>query len=164
VTCSTKLRSRVSRIHEFKRLMRLVTSRTILLGHGLGVRLMTINTVRNISMGIHVAEVTSEGLVLARASSHLLTRTRVTGDTNSLVLAFEVHIQRLMRVMAAEAILYFVVSAAVMTIITIRNVVFRAGTMTLMTSLAIDLSLVRRTVCCNFSRLLCMTLGTVINS
>ncbi len=72
MTSGTELRSRGGRISQLKRLVSLVTCGTVGLGHRRGVRLMTINTVRDVAVGVCMAEVTGKGCVLARACNHLL--------------------------------------------------------------------------------------------
>jgi len=92
--------------------MRLMTGRTVRLGHVGRVRRMTGNTFRNSAVASGVAEVTGEGRVLARAGHHLLVGTGMTGDTNLLVFSGQGDIQRLVRIVATEAVLNLVMGAA----------------------------------------------------
>jgi hypothetical protein len=87
------------------------------------VRLVAINAVRDIAVGICMAEVTSESCVHARTCNHLLVRTRVTGNANGFVLAFQGNVERLMWVVAAQArILYLIVGASFMAVTTSRDI------------------------------------------
>ena len=123
VTRSTELRVGRCRISQTKRLVSLVTSCTVSLGHKLAVRLVTINTVRDVTVGVCMAEVTSESCVFARACNHLLVRTRVTGNANGFVLAFQGNVERLVRIVAAQArSFYLIVGAAFMTVTTNRDI------------------------------------------
>jgi len=123
VTRSTELRVSRCRICQSKWLMSLMTSCTVSLSHQFVMRFVAINTARDGAVGVCMAEVTSESCVLAWACNHLLVRTRVTGDTNNFVLAFQSNVERLVRVVAAQArSFYFIVSAAFMTVTTSRNV------------------------------------------
>lgn len=141
--------------------MSLVTSGTIRLGHRLTVRLMAVNTVRNVAVGVSMTEVTGESCVLAWAGSHLFVRTGVTGNTDNLVLAFKSYVERLVRVVAAEAVFNFVVFTTIMAVITTWDVLRNSWTVTLMTGLAINFSFVRCTICGNLSWLLIVTLHAV---
>lgn len=159
----TESRSGVGRIGQLKRLVCLVAGRTVGLGHRLGVRLMAINTFRDIAVSVGMTEITGEGCVLARNGDHLLVGTCVAGDANRLVFPFEGYVQGLVRVVAAEArLLDFVMSAAFMTVAAQGNILRRTGAMTFVASLAINFSLVRCAVCGDLGRLLGVTLGAVI--
>ena len=125
---------------------------------------MTLSTIGDIAVSIHMTEVTGKGFMHARARSHLFAGTGVTGDTNNLVFAIKIHIQRLMGIMATETVVDFIVSAAIVTVTASRDIVGRAGTMSFMTRLAINFSLVRSAVSSDLGRLLSMALYTVINS
>lgn len=111
------------RISQTKWFVGLVTSGAVSLSHQLAVRLVAINTARDIAVGVCMAEITSESCVLARACNHLLVRTRVTGNANSFMLAFQGHVEGLMWVVAAQAgSLYLIVSASFMAVTTRRDV------------------------------------------
>jgi len=111
------------RISQTKWLVGLVTSGAVSLSHQLAVRLVAINAARDIAVGVCMAEVTSESCVLARACNHLLGRTRVTGNANSFMLAFQGHVERLMWVVAAQAgNLDLIVCASFMAVTTSRDI------------------------------------------
>jgi len=123
VTRGTELRLSRCRISQTKWFVGLVTSGAVSLSHQLAVRLVAINAVRDIAVGICMAEVTSESCVHARTCNHLLVRTRVTGNANGFVLAFQGNVERLMWVVAAQArILYLIVGASFMAVTTSRDI------------------------------------------
>jgi hypothetical protein len=123
VTRGTELRLSRCRISQTKWFVGLVTSGAVSLSHQLAVRLVTINTVRDVTVGVCMAEATSESCVHTRACNHLLVRTRVTGDANCFVLAFQGNVERLMWVVAAQArSLYLIVGAAFMAVTTSRDI------------------------------------------
>ena len=123
VTSGTELRLCRCRITQPKWFVGLVTSGAVSLSHQLAVRFVTINTVRDVAVGVCMAEVTSESCMLARACNHLTVRTRVTGNANDFVLAFQGNVERLMWVVAAQArSFYLIVSAAFMAVTTRRDI------------------------------------------
>lgn len=69
-------------IGQLERFMSLVTGCTVVLNHRFGVRRMTFDTVRDITVAISVAEVTGHFGVHTGADRHLLAWTAVTGLTN----------------------------------------------------------------------------------
>ncbi len=89
------------------------------------MRLVTVNTVRNITMVVGMTEITGEGRVLTWAGNNLLVGTGMTRDTNRLMLTLKGNIQRLVRIVATEARYFnFVVSTAIMAITAVRDIVF----------------------------------------
>jgi hypothetical protein len=100
-----------------------MTSYAVSLSHQLAVRLVTINTVRDITVGVCMAEITSEGCVQARACNHFTVRARVTGNANDFVLAFQGNVERLMWIVATQArSLYLIVVASFMAVTTSRDI------------------------------------------
>ena len=163
MTGSTEFRRSVRFISEGQRLVCLVTRRAVLLRHSLGVRLMTLDTIRDVAVSVCVTEVTGEGLMLARSSGHLLGRPGVTGNADGLVLTGQVNVQRLVRVVATEAVVDCIVVGTIVTVVAARNVVFNLRTMAFVARLAIDFRLVGRPVRFDLGRLLIMALGTISN-
>lgn len=162
MTRSTELRLSRCRISQTKWFVSLVTSGAVSLSHQLAVRLVAINAVRDITVGVCMAEVTGEACVHARACNHLLVRTRVAGDANHFMLTVQGDVERLMWVVAVQAGSFnFIVGASFMAITTNRDIFGRAGAMPFMTGLAINFSLVRRAICRDLSWLLTVTLDTV---
>lgn len=124
VTSGTQSGGRGVRVHQLERLVRFVAGRAVVLRHRLGMRFMAVRTGRHAGVGISMAEVTSEGCVLAGAGLHLLDRTGVTGVTNLLLLALDGDVQRLVRVMAIKAgNLDFVMGATLVAVAALRNIV-----------------------------------------
>ena len=75
--------------------------------------IMTRDTLRDVPVGISVTEVAGKGCMLARVVDQLLFRSAVTGHADLLLFADNADIQRLMRIVAAEAGLgNFVMSTA----------------------------------------------------
>ena len=127
------------------------------------MRLVTLNTIRDGAVGISMTEVTGKGCMLARADSHLLVRTGVTGDTDLLVLALQADIQRLVRIVATEAVVNFVVRTALVAITAARDIFCNARPMAFMAGLAINFGFVGRAVCSDLRGLFSMAFGTIIN-
>ena len=123
VTRGTKLRLSRCWVSQGKRLVGLMTSYAVSLSHQLAVRLVTINTVRDITVGVCMAEITSESCVHARACNHFTVRARVTGNANDFVLAFQGNVERLMWIVATQArSLYLIVVASFMAVTTSRDI------------------------------------------
>ena len=140
-----------------------MTSGAISLSHRFGMRLVAVNTVRDVAVSICVTEGTGKSCVRARAGNHLLVRTGVTRDADDLMLAFKTDIQRLMRIVAAKTVFNFIVSTTLVTVSTAGDIVFHSGPMPFVTGLAINFCFVRRTTCSDLRRLFIMALGTIIN-
>lgn len=124
---------------------------------------MAIHAGRDIAMGIGVAEVTGEGGMLARIGKHLLVGAGMAGDADDLMLAGQVDLQRLMRVVAAEAVVNFIVGAARMTVAALGDIVRNTRAMPFVAGLAIDFRFVGGTIGGNLRRLLAVTFDAVVN-
>jgi hypothetical protein len=164
MTGSAELRSRGGRVHQFKRLVRLVTGRTVCLSHRRRMRLMTIDALGDGTVIAGMAEITGEGRMLARTGNHLLVGAFVASDTDLLVLTFKADVQRLMRVVATEAVFYFVMDTAFMAVAALGDVVCHARAVPFVTVLATDLRFVGGTVRFDLCRLLAMALDTISNA
>jgi hypothetical protein len=122
VTCSAKLRCRVIRVGDGQRHMGLVTGRAVALGHRLGMPFVAHHALGNVAVGIGMAEITGKRFMHARVRNHLLLRTSMTTHTNGLLFAIDGDIQGFMRVMAAEAVIDFVVRAAIMALAALQSI------------------------------------------
>lgn len=163
MTSGTELRSRGGRISQLKRLVSLMACGTVGLGHRRGMRLVTINTIRDVAMGVCMAEITGKCRVFARACNHLLVGAGVTGNTDGFVLTSEIDIQRFVRVVTSKTVVNLVMRAAFVTVTTLGDIVCHARTMASVTRLAIDFSFVGGAICSDLSRLLIMTFAAVSN-
>ena len=163
MTSSAHLRSSIRRIHQLQRLMRHVAGCTVLLSHRLRVRLVTIYASRHTRVTIVMAEITCKIRMLAGLSDELFVWFSMACITNSLVLPFQLNVEGFMRIVATEAVFYFVVSSTFMAVTALRNVFGGTRAVPFVACLTIDLCLVGGTVCSDFSRLLSVTLSTVID-
>jgi hypothetical protein len=78
------------------------------------------------------------------------------------MLTFQGNLERLVWIVAAQArSFYFIVDTAFVTVAANRDIFRGAGTMSFMTGLTINFSLMRRAICSDLSGLLTVTLDTV---
>jgi len=163
MTRRTELRSGIGRIGQRQRLVRLMTSCTVVLGHGRRVWRMAIHTGGDIAVGIGMTEVAGKGCMLARAGNHLLVRAGMAGDADGLVLAGKIDFQWLVWIVATEAFVNFVMGTARMTVAALGDIVGDIRTMSFVTGLAVDFRLVGSPIGSNLGRLLTVTFGTIVN-
>ena len=118
--------------------MGLVTGRAVALGHRLGMPFVAHHALGNVAVGIGMAEVAGKRFMHARVRNHLLLRTGMTTHANGLLFALDGDIQGFMRVMAAEAVIDFIVRGAGMALAALRDVVGDGRPMAGMAGGAID--------------------------
>jgi len=111
-----------TRILKHQRLMRLVANGTIRCTHLFGVRCMALQAGRHVAMSIGMTEITSELGMHARIGLELSILLHMTAQAFRLEFAFQDNIERLMRVMAAHALIKRIVITALVAQATLRNV------------------------------------------
>jgi hypothetical protein len=111
-----------------------------------------------------MAEVAGKRFMHARVRNHLLLRTGMTTHANGLLFALDGDIQGFMRVMAAEAVIDFVMGAALVALAALRDVVGNDRPVAGMTGCAVDFRFVGRTICFDLCGLLTVALDAVVGS
>ena len=163
MTCRAKFRCRTVRVSNGQGHVRLVAVRTIRLCHRFGVRFMTGDTLRNITVSISMTEIARKGRMLAWAGNHLIVGTSVTGNADRFEFSSKRDIEGLVRVMATKAVVNLVMSFVRMTVATFGNIVCDSRTVSFVTGLAIDFRLVGSPIGSNLGRLLAVTFDTIVN-
>ena len=164
VTRSAQFRRRAVRVGNGQRHMRLVTGRAVGLGHRLGVSFVAHHALGDVAVGIGMTEITGKRFMHARVGNHLLLRSSMATHANGLLLTLDGDVQRFMRVMAAEAVIDFVVGAALVALAALRDVVGDGRPVAGMTGCAVDFRFVGRTICFDLRGLLAVTLDAVVGS
>ena len=151
------------RIVQYQRLMNLVAGRAVSLGDLVRMWLMALEALRDDPMFFRMTEVAGEGGMFARIRGELIVLRGVTGQTFGLEFAFQFDKQRLVRIVTTQTVFQLIMRGPFMAHAALRDIVGARRAMTGMAGLAVNCFFMGAAGFFDFSWLLFMAFGTVID-